>query len=202
MEYKLHAQQWGNTANESRYYATFTENMMEWVNPIAVTITSGDISNRKKCMLELDLNAYCTAYHTMLLAEASGDNDEEKGSGDDDVTGSENGSEDKSDKDGKNSTNKYDTVVNSSSLNNVLGRLPMFLNTKSMLEEELERNGHILILSEKYHAECAGQVIEYCFERCKCMVPCLASAVTLARGPRPWRGFAHGPFNNTATCPI
>ena len=33
-------------------------------------------------------------------------------------------------------------------------------------------------------------------------VPRLASAVTLAHGPRPWRGFTHGPFNNTATCPI
>ena len=30
-------------------------------------------------------------------------------------------------------------------------------------------------------------------------VPRLASAVTLARGPRPWHGFTHGPFNNTAT---
>ena len=33
-------------------------------------------------------------------------------------------------------------------------------------------------------------------------VPRLVSAVTLARGPCPWRGFTHGPFNNTATCPI
>ena len=34
------------------------------------------------------------------------------------------------------------------------------------------------------------------------LVPRLARAVTLARGSRPWRGFTHGPFNNTATCPI
>ena len=33
-------------------------------------------------------------------------------------------------------------------------------------------------------------------------VPRLASAVTLARGPRPWRGFTRGPFNNTANCPL
>ena len=36
-----------------------------------------------------------------------------------------------------------------------------------MLDEELERNGHILLLSEKYHAECVRQGIEYCFGRCK-----------------------------------
>ena len=30
-------------------------------------------------------------------------------------------------------------------------------------------------------------------------VPRLASAVTLARGPRTWRRFTHGPFNNTET---
>ena len=35
-----------------------------------------------------------------------------------------------------------------------------------------------------------------------CSVPRLASAVTLARGPRPWRGFTRGPFNNTANCPL
>ena len=61
--------------------------------------------------------------------------------------------------------NKDDTFFNSSSLKDIMGRLPMFLNTKLMLEEELERNGHILLLSEKYHAECAGQGIEYCFGR-------------------------------------
>ena len=103
----------------------------------------------------------------MLLAEASGEGDEENESGDDYGTGSEDISEDESDEDEKKSANKDDTVVDSSSLNNVLGRLPMFLNTKSMLEEKLERNGHILLLLEKYHSECTGQGIEYCFGRCK-----------------------------------
>ena len=36
-----------------------------------------------------------------------------------------------------------------------------------MLDEELERNGHILLLSEKYHAERAVQEIKYYFGRCK-----------------------------------
>ena len=53
------------------------------------------------------------------------------------------------------------------SLNSVLGRLPMFLSTKSMLEEIVSSAGHILLLSSKYHAEVAGQGIEYCFGRAK-----------------------------------
>ena len=76
IEYKLHAQQWGDTAYKSRYNATFTANMMSWVDPTAVTINSGNISNRKKCTLELDLDTYCTSYHMMLLDKASGDGDE------------------------------------------------------------------------------------------------------------------------------
>ena len=54
----------------------FTSNIMAWVDPTAVNITSGKISNRKKCTLELDLDTYCTAYHMMLLDKASGDGDE------------------------------------------------------------------------------------------------------------------------------
>ena len=69
MEYKLHAQQWGDTADEIRYDDTFTENTMAWVDLTEVTITRGKISTRKKCTLELDLNAYCTGYHEMLFTE-------------------------------------------------------------------------------------------------------------------------------------
>ena len=43
MEYKLHVQQWCDTADKSRYDATFTANTMAWVDPAVVTITSGKI---------------------------------------------------------------------------------------------------------------------------------------------------------------
>jgi hypothetical protein len=51
----------------------------------------------------------------------------------------------------------------------VLGQLCAFSQTKSRLEEVVEARGkgHIVLLSAKYHAECAGQGIEYCFGRCK-----------------------------------
>ena len=41
-----------------------------------------------------------------------------------------------------------------------------------------------------------------CLEILFCSIPRLASVVTLARGLRSWRGFTHGPFNNTANCPL
>jgi len=45
--------------------------------------------------------------------------------------------------------------------------LPDFKNVKSMLQTLVERRGHLLQLSPKYHAELAGQGIEYDFGRTK-----------------------------------
>ena len=46
-------------------------------------------------------------------------------------------------------------------------QLPDFKNTRSMLRVVVEDRGHLLQLSPKYHAELAGQGVEYCFGRCK-----------------------------------
>ena len=49
-----------------------------------------------------------------------------------------------------------------------MARLPEFqIPVKSLLQELLEANGHLLLLSPKYHAELAGVGIEYCFGRVK-----------------------------------
>jgi len=53
------------------------------------------------------------------------------------------------------------------SLNAVLSRCPSFAEAKSMLEEIVAEAGHLVLLSSKYHCECAGQGIEYCFGRSK-----------------------------------
>ena len=45
--------------------------------------------------------------------------------------------------------------------------LPDFKNVKSMLQTLVERRGHLLQLSPKYHAELDGQGIEYDFGRTK-----------------------------------
>ena len=50
--------------------------------------------------------------------------------GDGEGTGLEYVSEDNSIEEKKKAANKYDTVVDSSSLNDMLGRLSMFMNTK------------------------------------------------------------------------
>ena len=48
-----------------------------------------------------------------------------------------------------------------------MGHIPIFHETKSMLEVIVEKSNHKLLLSSKYHAEVAGQGIEYCFSRAK-----------------------------------
>ena len=96
--------------------------------------------NKSKCELEFDLNAYCNTFF------------EER---DDNATESETEEKEK------------DNVIDLTSLDSVLGHLPMFHETKSMLEVIVEKSNHKLLLSSKYHAEVAGQGIEYCFGRAK-----------------------------------
>ena len=56
-------------------------------------------------------------------------------------------------------------AIDFTSLNSMLGHLPIFRETKSMLEVIVENSNHKLLLSSKCHAEVAGQGIEYCFGR-------------------------------------
>ena len=102
-----------------------------------------------KCELEIDLNFYCKTYYSAT------EDDPDKGDKDE--------SEEMDPKELIITDDTYDLT----SLNSVLGRLPVFLSTKSMLEEIVSKSGHILLLSSKYHAEVAGQGIEYCFGRTK-----------------------------------
>jgi hypothetical protein len=58
--------------------------------------------------------------------------------------------------------------IHPNSMEGVMTRLPEFqIPVKSLLQELLEANGHLLLLSPKYHAELAGVGIEYCFGRVK-----------------------------------
>ena len=126
--------------NEVYNNDTFKAKTMNWVDPRMVNIVSGSLKNKVKCELEFDLDSYWKIYFST--------------------------SEDKEDDDLAELITTED-VFDPTSLNSVLGRLPMFLSTKSVLEEIVSEAGHILLLSSKYHAECAGQGIEYCFGRTK-----------------------------------
>ena len=57
--------------------------------------------------------------------------------------------------------------VDPTSVNSVLQNLPCYKKVKSMLHELVEKRGHLLELSSKYHAECAGDGVEYIFGKCK-----------------------------------
>ena len=58
-------------------------------------------------------------------------------------------------------------VFNPMSMEDVALRMPDFACVKSMLQVLVESSGHILELSPKFHAELAGQGVEYDFARCK-----------------------------------
>ena len=119
---------------------TYRANTMMWVDPSMVQITSGKIQNKSKCELEFDLNAYCNTFFEEQDDNAAELEEEEE---------------------------EEDDKVDFTSLDSVLGHLPMFHETKSMLEVIVEKSNHKLLLSSKYHAEVAGQGIEYCFGRAK-----------------------------------
>ena len=51
------------------------------------------------------------------------------------------------------------------SMKKVLGACSDFKNVKSLIERAMNTRGHIVKLSSKFHAECAGVGIEYDFGR-------------------------------------
>ena len=57
--------------------------------------------------------------------------------------------------------------VDKLSMKEVLFSCSDFKHVKSMIQRVVEGQGHTVLLSSKYHAECAGQGIEYDFGRVK-----------------------------------
>ena len=129
---------------------TFKADTMMLVDLQMVNIISGGLKNNVKCELEINLNVYCKIYYSATK--------------DDPGKGTIDESDEEMDPAALIVT---DDTYDPTSLNSVLGRLPVFLSTKSMLEEIVSKAGHILLLSSKYHTEVAGQGIEYCFGRTK-----------------------------------
>ena len=73
-------------------------------------------------------------------------------------------------------------AIDTTSLKNVLIRLPIFLSSKSVHVMAPEEAIKILLLSAKYHAEAAGYI--FIFEKKKinfCLNPCLQEAQNRAR---------------------
>ena len=85
-------------------------------------------------------------YSHMLILIHSPKEDEIEDEGDDDGTGDS---------------------IDQMSMNAVLGACSDFKNVKSLIERALNARGHIVLMSSKFHAECAGQGIEYDFGRVK-----------------------------------
>ena len=58
-------------------------------------------------------------------------------------------------------------ITDPTSMIEVTRNLPDFFNARSLIDEVVERHGHVNKLSSKFHAEAAGQGIEYDFGRAK-----------------------------------
>lgn len=146
---------------------TFTADTLVWVKPSAVSVVGGKITNKQRCTIEFDLKDYLesekAAFHdegnappAAAAADANGDA-AKAATADADYFGADSDDDD----------DEVEDECDLTSLNTVLSWCPSFAEAKSMLEEIVAEAGHLVLLSSKYHCECAGQGIEYCFGRSK-----------------------------------
>ena len=71
-------------------------------------------------------------------------------------------------------TDLYHKDVYTTIPNNVLGLLNLFLSSKSLIVTMIEKSGHILLLSSKYHAKAARGLFSIFFPKFDlCLKPCL-----------------------------
>ena len=58
-------------------------------------------------------------------------------------------------------------ITDPTSMVDVARNLPDFFNAQSMIDKVVQDHGHVCLLSSKFHAEGAGQGVEYDFGRAK-----------------------------------
>ena len=132
-------------------------------------------SNRKRekkdehiCAIDMDFEAYLKTINFMQDVEDSEEENENDEHEENEVDSPEDvvevpdvqivnpGEED-----------EEDEIVISDSLQSVFKNSPSVLKAKSMVQKIIEKRKGILLMSPKYHCECAGVGIENCFGRCK-----------------------------------
>ena len=67
----------------------------------------------------------------------------------------------------KHASGRRKKIVILDSLVSVFENSPSVKNSKSLIQKLVEKRGGVLIMSAKFHPECAGVGVEYCFGRCK-----------------------------------
>jgi len=122
-----------------------------------VSVLKGKTRNKTSLILALDIPAYLAQRAAALEAAAAAEPlaaaAEPKQVAEDDGV----------DESGSAPLKKLDPT----SIDSVLSHLPSFRLVKSLLQELTEKRGHLMLKSPKFHAECAGVGIEYCFGRAK-----------------------------------
>lgn len=127
----------------------------------------GVACSQRKFVIEFDVEAFWTARNTPDVDMGGGESDAEA-----------------EDDEERSPAELLALAKSTGSLNAVLGACADFRNAKSTLAELVEGRGHILTLSAKYHAECAGRGIEYDFGRAKWFYRTNSSGSMAANAPR------------------
>lgn len=133
--------EWGGAVDSS-----FTANTLAWVDPSAVILTAGTLGSKKTCTVQFDLDKYYSTY-VRVLNQVPSPGENEVGASSEEESDSGSDDEDEGDEEEKAAAALKAAKVDPTSLNYVLGRIPMFLSTKSELEELVVERGHILVLS-------------------------------------------------------
>ena len=131
----------------TKIYQSYSANLLTSVDPSFFEL-NGKLTNKVRVSVKFDLEAFLQRH----------DRDES--------TVEEEAKSEKKE-DGPLPAVAKTPAINPLSINEVLSNCADFKNCKSMIEELLESEGHMVKLSSKFHAECAGLGIEYCFGRAK-----------------------------------
>ena len=135
----------------TKVYQTYSADLLTSVDPSFYELISGKLTNKVRVSVKFDLEAF--------LQLQKDDQDES-------IVEQEAQTEKKEDGPLVVAVSTQPDI-NPLSINDVLANCADFRNCKSMIEELVESEGDIVKLSSKFHAECAGLSIEYCFGRSK-----------------------------------
>ena len=129
------------------------------------------------CVIDFDATEYLDPHGDAVEAESDDEeeiegNDEENEENDEENEENEENDEQQQQQQQQPTTHasgrkKKNTIVIADSLKSVFVNSPSVKNAKSLIQKLVEKRGGVLIMSARFHPECAGVGIEYCFGRSK-----------------------------------
>ena len=135
-------------------FFTQTAKDLSGVPPSEYEVVAGKMKNKQKCWIKMDMEAVWAKLNGKEDGIANMDN----GNSVDDINFKLAIVDD---------PNKDKDTFNPLDMKQVWNRTTTSKSVKSLVEQLINSRGHELLMSAKFHCECAGQGIEYCFGRVK-----------------------------------